>query len=71
VPAAWIIDRAQLKGFSTGHISVSEKHGNFFINDGKGSADEVVQLVAAVKTKVRNTTGGIVQLVEEVEYVGY
>ncbi len=71
VPAAWIIDRAQLKGFTTGHISVSDKHANFFINDGKGSADEVVQLIAAIKTKVRNMTDGVVQLTEEVEYVGY
>lgn len=71
VPAAWIIDRAQLKGYGTGHISVSDKHANFFINDGKGSADEVIQLIAAIKTKVRNTTGGVVQLMEEVEYVGY
>lgn len=71
VPAAWIIDRAQLKGLATGHISVSGKHANFFINDGKGSADEVVQLVATIKTKVRNMTDGVVQLMEEVEYVGY
>jgi UDP-N-acetylmuramate dehydrogenase len=71
VPAAWIIDRAQLKGFAVGHVSVSEKHGNFFINDGKGTADEVIQLVAAIKTKIRNVTDGVVQLHEEVEYVGY
>jgi UDP-N-acetylmuramate dehydrogenase len=71
VPAAWIIDRAQLKGMTIGHISISEKHANFFINDGKGTSDEVVQLIAVIKTKVRNMTGAVVNLQEEVEYFGY
>ncbi|MEY4722573.1 MAG: hypothetical protein RLZZ324_86 [Candidatus Parcubacteria bacterium] len=71
IPAGWIIDRAGLKGFAVGHVRVSDKHGNFFVTDGKASADEVVQLTAAIKTKVRNMTDGVVQLTEEVEYVGF
>jgi UDP-N-acetylmuramate dehydrogenase len=71
VPAGWIIDRAQLKGMKVGHAMVSEKHGNFFIHDGKGKADDIIALIAAVKTRVRNMTHGVVQLVEEVEYVGF
>lgn len=71
VPAGWIIDRAQLKGFAVGHVRVSEKHGNFMVTNGKASADEVVQLTAAIKTRVRNMTDGVVQLMEEVEYVGF
>jgi UDP-N-acetylmuramate dehydrogenase len=71
VPAGWIIDRAQLKGMKVGHAMVSEKHGNFFIHDGKAKADDVVALIAAVKTRIRNMTHGIVQLIEEVEYVGF
>lgn len=71
VPAGWIIDRAQLKGMKVGHVQVSEKHGNFFLNDGKASASDVVALTAAVKTRIRNMTNGIVQLREEVEYVGF
>ena len=71
VPAAWIIDCAQLKGFTVGHVSVSDKHANFFINDGEGTADNVVALIAEVKTKVRNITGAVVMLQEEVEYVGF
>lgn len=71
VPAGWIVDRAQLKGTKVGHVEVSAKHGNFFITDGKASSDEVVQLTAVLKTRVRNITDGVVQLHEEVEYVGF
>lgn len=71
VPAGWLVDRAGLKGFAVGHVRISEKHGNFFVTDGKASADEVVQLTAAIKTKIRNLSGGVVQLREEVEYVGF
>jgi UDP-N-acetylmuramate dehydrogenase len=71
VPAGWIIDRAQLKGFAVGRVRVSEKHGNFFVATGQASADEVVQLTAAIKTKVRNITDGVIGLQEEVEYVGF
>ncbi|HTK04892.1 MAG TPA: UDP-N-acetylmuramate dehydrogenase [Candidatus Eisenbacteria bacterium] len=71
VPAGWIVDRAQLKGMKVGHVQVSEKHGNFFISDGKAKADDVIALTAALKTRIRNLTGGVVQLREEVEYVGF
>ncbi len=71
VPAGWIVDRAQLKGMAVGHVRISEKHGNFFVSDGKASADDVVALTAAVKTRIRNLTNGVVQLTEEIEYVGF
>lgn len=71
VPAGWLVDRAQLKGMKVGHVQVSEKHGNFFVSDGKAKADDVVALTAAVKTKIRNISNGVVQLREEVEYVGF
>ncbi len=71
VPAGWLVDRAQLKGMKVGHVQVSEKHGNFFVSDGKAKADDVVALTAAIKTKIRNITNGVVQLHEEVEYVGF
>lgn len=71
VPAGWIIDRAQLKGSKIGHVTVSDKHANFFVSDGKATADDFVQLIAFVKTKVRKMTGGFVSLMEEIEYVGF
>jgi UDP-N-acetylmuramate dehydrogenase len=71
VPAGWIIDRAGLKGTTVGHVTISEKHGNFMVQDGKGTTDEVIQMIAMVKTRVRNSTHGLVQLQEEVELVGF
>lgn len=71
IPAGWIIDRAGLKGMKVGHVQVSTKHGNFFLNDMHATADDVVALTAAIKTRVRNMTNGVVQLMEEVEYVGF
>jgi len=71
VPAGWIIDRAQLKEMKVGHVSISPKHGNFFVSDGQGRASEVIALTSAVKMKIRDMTEGIIQLVEEIEYAGF
>lgn len=71
VPAGWLIDQLGLKGSAVGHVRISEKHGNFMVHDGKGTADEVLQLIAATKMKVRDATHGIVLLQDEVEVVGY
>ena len=71
VPAGWLIDRAGLKGTKIGHTMISDKHGNFMTHDGKGTADEVIQLIALVKTRIRNLTEGVVNLREEVELVGF
>jgi len=71
VPAGWIIDRAQLKGMKVGHLSISDKHCNFFVNDGRGRASELIALTSAVKMKIRDMTEGIIQLGEEIEYAGF
>jgi UDP-N-acetylmuramate dehydrogenase len=71
VPAGWIIDRAQLKGMKVGHCRVSEKHGNFIINDGEGTASEILALSSAVKMKVRDMTHGLVMFEDEIQYAGY
>jgi len=71
VPAGWIIDRAQLKGMKVGHVSISDKHGNFFVSDGQARASEVIALTSAVKMKIRDMTEGIIMLLDEIEYVGF
>ena len=71
IPAAWIIDRAQLKEMKVGHVSISAKHANFFVNDGQGRASEVIALTSAVKMKIRDMTEGVVLLNDEIEYAGY
>jgi UDP-N-acetylmuramate dehydrogenase len=48
---------------------VSEKHANFVVNNGDGKAQDVVMLASLIKQKVRTELG--VQLVEEIQYVGF
>lgn len=67
IPAGWLIDQLGLKGQKIGGASVSEKHGNFLLNDGTATASDVVQLISLIKMKVRNTYG--IQLSEEVHYL--
>ncbi len=69
IPAGWLIDRVDLKGKRVGDAMISEKHGNFFVNIGNATAEEVVQLISIAKMEVRDTFG--VQLTEEIQYVGF
>ncbi|MBT4856912.1 UDP-N-acetylmuramate dehydrogenase [Candidatus Uhrbacteria bacterium] len=69
ISAGWIIDQADLKGTRIGDSAISDEHGNFLINHGKATADEIVQLIALVKTRVRTQFG--IQLQEEVQYLGF
>jgi len=69
ISVGWLIDQLDLKGFGIGGAKVSEKHGNFLVNSGNATADEIVQLIAFIKTRARDTYGIILQ--EEVQYVGF
>lgn len=64
-----IIDDLGLKGTKIGGISISDVHGNFLINDGTATADQVIQLISLIKTRARNELG--VQLQEEIQYLGF
>jgi len=48
---------------------VSEKHANFVINIGGGTAEEVVMLTSFVKQQVRDKLG--IELQEEIQFVGF
>lgn len=69
ISAGWLIDQLDLKGTKIGQAMISEKHGNFVVNLGNATADEVVQLIALAKTRARNELG--IQLMEEVAYLGF
>ncbi len=69
VPAGWIIEQAGLKGKTMGGAQVSENHTNYIINTGSGTAENVIMLVSFIKQQVRDQFG--VQLVEEVNYLGF
>ncbi len=69
VPAAWLIDMCNLKGYRVNGAQVSEKQANFILNVDDTTAENIIVLISVIKQKVRNTFG--VQLEEEVEIVGY
>jgi UDP-N-acetylmuramate dehydrogenase len=67
--AGALVDRAGLKDARAGRSRVSTTHGNFIVNDGGASADEIRALVERCKRDVREKFG--VQLREEIVYLGF
>jgi UDP-N-acetylmuramate dehydrogenase len=62
------IDAAGLKGTRIGGASVSEKHANFIVNDGRGSAADVRRLGDLVRATVARQSG--IELIYEIEFLG-
>jgi UDP-N-acetylmuramate dehydrogenase len=48
-----LIERAGLKGLCIGHAQISELHGNFIINKGDATAENVIQLIDFIKLKIK------------------
>jgi len=67
---AWeLIKDAGCKNFKVGNAKISEKHCNFFVNDGKASSKELEELVNKVKKTVYQKTK--VDLELEIKIIGY
>lgn len=69
VSSGWLIDQENLKGTKIGGAQVSEEHANFIVNDGTATADDIMQLISLMKTKVRDNYG--IQMEEEIQYIGF
>ena len=69
IPAGWLIDQLGLKGTTVGNAQVSPVHGNFLINLGGATAQDVISLSSLVKMKVRDDLG--VLLEDEVQLLGF
>ncbi len=68
--AAWLIERAGYhKGFVHGNVGLSTKHTLAIINRGGGTAREVLELVAMIRDRVRETFG--VELHPEPTFIGF
>ena len=67
IPSGYLIEKAGLKGISSGNIKVSEKHANYMINTGDGKFVDVMNLIQIVKDKVFQEFG--VNIEEEVVYL--
>ena len=66
--AGRLIDETGLKGLRCGGVAVSEIHANFFTADEDATAQDVWDLVWAVRRRVGEATG--VWLVPEIRFVG-
>ncbi|MGB7848446.1 MAG: UDP-N-acetylmuramate dehydrogenase [Candidatus Acidiferrum sp.] len=55
--AGRMIDELGLKGLSVGDAQVSDRHANFFVNAGRASAADMLNLIADVRERVRQVYG--------------
>ncbi|NRA39826.1 MAG: hypothetical protein HRU15_16915 [Planctomycetes bacterium] len=51
VAAGWLIDDLGLKGQQVGGVKVSDIHGNFIVNDGTGSVNDVTTLIQQIRQR--------------------
>lgn len=66
--AGSLIDEAGCKGMRRGDIEVSERHANFFLNRGKGTASDFLSLMEDVKLNVFRYFG--IELEPEIRIIG-
>jgi UDP-N-acetylmuramate dehydrogenase len=66
--AGALVDRAGLKGTTIGGATVSSTHGNFIVNDGGATAEDIRRLIHRCQDEVRRRYG--VELHEEIVYLG-
>lgn len=63
-----LIEKAGLRGYQIGGAQISEMHGNFIINTGGASAQNVLSLIALIKQTIKDKFG--VEMHTEVEIIG-
>lgn len=68
VPAGKLVDELGLKNSMVGKARVSEVHGNFIVNDGGATAEEMLALIDRIKDVARAQRG--IELETEVQIVG-
>ena len=67
--AGKLLDEAGLKGFSIGDAKISEKHANFFINDGDATSKDMLMLIKKAHKKVKDKFN--INLSLEVKLMGF
>jgi len=69
ISSGWIISSLGLKGKKIGGAIISYEHGNFIVNTGGATAEDVLVLMSLVKQKVRVELK--LQLENEIEYLDF
>lgn len=67
-PAGYLLDKAGMKGLSQGEARISEKHANFFMNQGHATAKQILELAEFAKEKVKQKFN--IDLEMEVKIIG-
>jgi UDP-N-acetylmuramate--alanine ligase len=67
-PAGRLIEELGFKNFTVGRARISEVHGNFIVNDGGATAEEILTLIEEVKAAAARERG--INLETEVQIVG-
>jgi len=67
--AGKLIEDSELKGFAIGGAKVSEKHAGFIVNTGNATAQDIYDLIEAVRQRVHNKFN--VWLEPEVRLLGF
>lgn len=65
ISAGWLVEQVGMKGAQVGNAKVSETHGNFIVNLGGATAEDVHTLIEEIKTKVYDTYG--IEMTEEIQ----
>jgi UDP-N-acetylenolpyruvoylglucosamine reductase len=68
IPAGKLIDELGLKGACVGGAFVAREHGNFIINNGSATAQDVLELIELIRQRARQERG--IELETEVELIG-
>ncbi|MBO9130263.1 UDP-N-acetylmuramate dehydrogenase [Bacillus sp. 165] len=63
-----LVERAGLKGYQIGGAKISEMHGNFIVNAGNATAQDVLDLISHVKQIIKEQFD--VEMQTEVEIIG-
>lgn len=67
-PAWKLIEEVGLRGMTRGEAAISDKHANFFVNNGNAAAADVAWLIQEAERRVKDQFG--VSLEREVNFVG-
>lgn len=68
IPAGKLVEELGFKNFCVGKARVSEVHGNFIVNDGGATADEILTLIDEIRAAADRDRG--IRLETEVQIVG-
>jgi len=69
IPVGFLIDRLGLKGKTIGQVGISKKHGNYLVNRGGATAEEVIMMIGFLKERIHRKYD--LHPEEEIQYIGF